>query len=439
MPSDGEDFISRYVALFSGKGKYRGFTDAPTVFIEGNGLYVVSAVTGRYIVLPSAPDARLFGRDKFIGETGKRLNIWILGIGKSRITRKSTVAKKGREILETIDEGMILPEDFTPEAGLSRIQKKYDASRHETRVTWIQDEISIFFDKLKNKEYMAGTDGILSRLYDGHTFRRETKGEGLIEIKYPYFTAFLTSTIYLPTLWTEAMIYQGFLNRFLVFYGRKDHHKPLREYFTEEELREADELTEWLKTLWSYPDFINVAFNKETKEKYDDFMMRIEDEIEKREFGLRESYYGALPDFLVKVAPLYRLARLGIDELNKGKVDFLVVEPQDLERGIFLVNEAWKGFNEALERMTTGIVSEVIEKSELVFRFIVELGGEADRTTLYRRAHAKGMNSEELDKALKELWKRGLTKEEIKRGRTKSTQIIKLTEDGQKYARERFA
>ena len=421
--TDGEfDFVTEYVNFMS------GITDAPKPFIEASALFLISTFCGRRFVFMSLPEAKVFGSE--LADTtmsGRLLNLWFILIGKSRVSRKSTVIGKVEEMIEEIDSELLLPADFTPEAVIRVMSQKF--RNGETRCVWIHDEVSGFFEQLRKADYMVRTDTLLSRIYDGRSYTRTTIGRGNEQVINPYLTCFLASTEYLPTLFDESRIRQGFLNRFIYVVGQREKRLPLRTALTIEEEKKARMLTAWLKTL-NDRDFVTaLSFDKDARDLYEDFEARVENDIITRDLDLREGYYGNLPNLVIRLSGVFRISRMDEYTLATYARPILVVEREDIERAIKYTMRAWDWFNQVITMMQTSAISRPVmteeNKLEMIFKIIKRHGGEVDRTTLYRESK---LLSQELEEVINTLINQGRIIREILQTRGRPRIIYKIVD-----------
>lgn len=346
------DFVSKYKRLLS------AITDAPHFFQESAALFLLSSAVGRRWVFRSVPETKIFGDT--IDKTGKLLNLWFIIIGKSRITRKSSgVIGHVEDICrKVLGEQQLLSKAFTPEFLVKEMSGKlvHTASGPETPCCWISDEIAWFFQQLRRKSsYMTSCDAILSKLYDGHSYSRGTIGRDRETIQNPYLTCLLASTDYLPTLFDELEIRLGFMNRFIYVIGKRMERKPLRtEPLTEDEKREAREIEAFLKALAVRTSVTMLEMTSEAKQVYDSFEEEIEERIANEELGIKEGYYGNLPNLVVRISCLVRISMMQPEEIRNYSKSVLTVEKQDVERAIEYVWKAWDWFEQVIEIMQSG-------------------------------------------------------------------------------------
>jgi hypothetical protein len=352
MQSNNTDFVARYVKLLA------QITDAPQEFQEAAALFLLSTVVGRKWVFRSIPETSIF-LDNTQG-SGKLLNIWFIFIGKSRITRKTSgvmnhVAELSVKVLGT--EKMIT-EAFTPEALIEQMAEMSEPFITGEKVTvcfWISDEIAWFFQHLKKQNsYMTTADAFLSKMYDGATYRRATRSKGEEVVWNPHLSVLLASTDYLPTLFDELQMRLGFLNRFIFVFGERKERKSLRTTpLCDNEKTDVQYIEDFLKALVEKPAVTMLEMDMDAKKLYDTFEENIEDRIHNEKLGLKETYIGQLPNLLVRLSCLYRIARMSLEEVKMFKEPVLLVEPEDVEKATRYVEKAWSWFERVIETVQT--------------------------------------------------------------------------------------
>jgi len=361
------DFIGRYIALLY------AITDAPEEFQEAAALFLISAAAGLKWVFRSIPETPIFTNKH--QNRGKTLNLWIIIMGITRITRKSTgVISHVEDILKDIfGEQPFLSKDFTPEYLVKELANK--TLGFETYCIWIRDEISGFFEQLRRRDsYMTTADAVLSTIYDGFDYIKGTITRGKESILRPYLTCFLASTEFLPTLFQKLQIRLGFLNRFIFVIGKRKARKPLRvRSLTESERSEAEHLKEFLKALINKRHTTVMTMSEDAKQRYDVFEMQIENRLETENLGIKEGYWGNLPNFTIRLSCLYRLSRMTVEEIRNHREDTLSVDLQDVERAIEYVWKVWGWFEEVIEVMLSGKSTETRRLRDKSKEFIVSM------------------------------------------------------------------
>jgi hypothetical protein len=339
------DFVNNYITLLS------RVTDAPREFQEAAALFLISAVAGLKWVFHSLPDSSIFS-NKY-QDQGKPLNIWFIIIGVSRITRKTTGVLRHIEDLlkEIMGDRFLLSKTFTPEFLVKEMSDK--TRDHETHCAWVSDEIAWFFHQLRKKSsYMTSIDAILSTIYDGMTYTRGTIERLKEVILNPYLTCFLASTNYLPTLFHKMHIRLGFLNRFIFVRGSRKERKPLRiRPLTESERADSESLKDFVTALANKRHTTVMVMSEDVKQKYDSFEEEIEERLETEDLGIKEGYWGNLPNFAIRLSCIFRVSRMTAKEIKNHHQSTLSVESQDVERAIEYVWKIWSWFEEVVDIM----------------------------------------------------------------------------------------
>ena len=147
-------------------------------------------------------------------------NLWMLILGETTITRKSTAMKLARDIVMEIDPGALLATDGTYEGIVKAME-----TRSNRASLFYKDEFSSFLSGIIKKDYMSGMVESMILLYDGDIVTRKlTKGD--VTVVDPVFILYgggIRERI-LESL-THDHVYGGFIPRFLFVVGRSDHTK----------------------------------------------------------------------------------------------------------------------------------------------------------------------------------------------------------------------
>lgn len=419
------DFVRKYVRLLS------KITDAPTEFQEAAALFLLSTAAGRKWVFQSIPDTAVFG-DK-IDITGKLLNLWLIILGKTRVSRKTSGVLSHVEGIskKVFGERRLISEAFTPEALIKEMSEKSVRSTTGTLKTvcsWICDEVAGFFQHLKKRDsYMISADAFLSKIYDGSTYTRSTIGRGKETVYNPYLTCLLASTDYLPTLFDELQIRLGFMNRFIYVIGKREKRRPLRtEPLTEEERREVNEIEGFLRALAGKASVTVLEMSNEVKQLYDSFEEKIEERIESEDLGIKEGYCGQLPNLAVRLCCVYRIGRMTPEEIRNYRDPALTVKLQDVERAINYVWKAWDWFGEVVEIIQSAKPSKLREKERAKTAIIEYLSDGTEKHVVEMQKSVirrTGVSPATFYNALKELIREG----KIRRSRKGVYKLVLLT------------
>jgi len=197
-------FVEDYVALAKEQ-----VPEAPVMFHEAIALYILSVVTG--------PNVRL---EMNYGEIYP--NIWILLLGESNITHKSTSMKIALDILLSVCPELDLTGEFNPEGFISELAER--TNENNCRGMLHRDEFGGFMASMA-REYMSGIKDILMNIYDVPRIYTRRLVKNTYVIRYPYLP-FLTATT--PNraqhLFKESDAEDGFLGRFIIV--NADGHNP---------------------------------------------------------------------------------------------------------------------------------------------------------------------------------------------------------------------
>jgi hypothetical protein len=324
------DLIDEYVDWASSS------CDAPKIYHLACGYWVVSSLLGRYVrvVTSYAPE-------------GLMPNLWVLLIGPSRIVRKTTAMRLAESIVKDVDEKLVMPASFTPEA----LYELFNNLQPGDAFSWVKDEFGGFF-KMLEKRYMAGLREILNSLYVGKGETRRLRKEVLKIPDGLYVTAIGT----LPTPPREYIadedFYSGFMNRWILAYAER-REKTIPITFRDDRLlARRNELVEALgRAVESYGgSIVPVSFSARAAQMLSDYDYAVEQEIIRIErtnpTSLWKSYVAETPQFLVKLSVLRRLAR----ERELRSV-IIVVDEQDVQRA----SEDLKVFLDAAKRVVEDV------------------------------------------------------------------------------------
>ena len=332
------DFVETWVGLC------QELTDANEELLEVSGLTALSTVSYN-VIIPMTTDLRPFSENE---NTGKKLNIWTLIIGKTRLSRKTTVMRFLHDfILSVMGPNYLCPYLSTPEALLEEL------SFHPIK-TWLIDEFAIILEQCRKKDYMADFQGILQKLYDGTTITRRTRGRGFLKIENPYFSIMATTTPYTikEKLLDEKMFIHGFLNRFLIIWDEGAKHLvPVGERLLSLlplKNNEIIQLKEKAKKIMK-KEIIFIWFDKETRNLLNQFDQQIYASIKKSTDEVAIAYYGNLTDFIIKISALYRISRAIEKELDKPTI---TVEKEDFTKAYkFIWNTILPSFKTLREQV----------------------------------------------------------------------------------------
>jgi uncharacterized C2H2 Zn-finger protein len=262
-------------------------------------------------------------------------NFYALMIAPSRIGRKTLPLNKGFEIIERVADlindafpdhnpqtDFILPTEGSMEGFTEFLNK------HTKQGCIFRDEFTTLFKNMR-VDYLRGEIEFLSKLYDGTTIKRYTKGSKLEYISGHVVNMLAATTANIFKIMTLAFFVQGLGNRLLFVFGdpefiERDGDKflrtPYQQYrnygrdeYTERFVNEAHKLSEFC------PD--NIFVTKEASELLTEFYNEMQEEAVKRYkqdmTDIESSYRGELGTTALKLATLHCLS-YNFDVITQG-------------------------------------------------------------------------------------------------------------------------
>lgn len=216
-PAAPEDhFVGRWIAYTSGR------TDAAHEYHEAAGLVLLAAATPRL-------RARLAPYPN-----GLATNLYVLLLGDSTTSRKSTTKDFARDVQDRALPGSQSADHFSPEGFVEQL-----ASRPKNSTTLYVDEFGELLNKLHHAKHMAGLRGLFLTVYSGddYTYRRHSKrtrdGAKVADedrIEQPHLSILGATTPAVFDLLTEPDVICGLLPRFAIIMPTG---KPTRRPFFE--------------------------------------------------------------------------------------------------------------------------------------------------------------------------------------------------------------
>jgi hypothetical protein len=328
MPQDLIDLCYEYLSES---------TDSPSIYNLAASYWLASTLLGRSTRLVTAYATK-----------GIAPNLWVMLIGPSRISRKTTVTRLVREIVEELAPELLTAESFTPEA----LYELFSNLRDGESIAWVRDEFNMFFIMLK-KKYMYGVREILNLLYMGLSERRKLRDR---EFRIPrLYVTILGNLPSPPHIYiTDIDFYSGFMNRFLLVYAREREKRYPLIHVSEKARSLRGELVEAYKShIEEYGDsIVPVSTTSNAMKLLDEYDYRVEQEliaIEKENpTTLWKLYYAETPQFLLKMSILRRLTR------GPTEQTILTVEEQDVQRALDDLQKFLEVAKSVVEDVETG-------------------------------------------------------------------------------------
>ncbi|MCW1309285.1 MAG: DUF3987 domain-containing protein [Candidatus Nanoarchaeia archaeon] len=323
--------------------------DAPSIYFKAEGYFIVSTLLGRRQIIYTTYSPR-----------GIRPNLWVLLMGPTRLTRKSTSMELAEDIIKQISPSILIPASFSPEG----LYELFTGMNEGDAVAWVKDELGGFF-KMLEKKYMYGMREILSTIYAG---RGETRKLRSITLKIPdkiYVT--VSSTIPTPPhyYFSEEDFYSGFMNRFIIAYSTRRERKVSILHNDPRVFEMKEEIIARLKKFCKFYDEVGVvisSFSNDARIALENYEEWVESELVRYEREMPNSlfrfYLSGSVNTLMKMTMLRRIAREPLD----GTV--LVSEKQDFDKAFADLQEFLECARQVIEDVQTSAISKPVLTEE---------------------------------------------------------------------------
>ena len=375
-----DHFIGRYVAYASQR------TDAPHEYHEAIACLLLGAATpGVRARLSAWPN-------------GLATNLYVVLVGESTKSRKSTAINEGKRMLRTLEELRIpppvFPDWFSDAALLEQL-----AMRTASPSVWCPDELGQVLEDIERRSQLK--DALLSLYdsppsYDNARHSKRVKGEAEVHedvdrVQKPHWNILGATTEAVFDSLSTRTVQSGLLPRFAFVYPHG--HPPrmgLRESTPSME-GEFSNLAYYLKQLARWAQTVrevDVTFAPGTIEALDRFMVEVEDT------GL--TIVARLPATAVKLAMLSALG----EEIPA--VPRVVVELRDVERAVSLARK-WMRY---AMRFGTEIGGFDIHERKFqqriakVITFLKANGGRASKREIFKHLNISKKDLDELQVTL---------------------------------------
>ncbi len=306
LPKD--HFIQRFMAHGA------EISDAYSEFWFAGGIHALSVIADKKIKLEMRHDKQY-------------TNLYIAIIGKSSLSRKSTVVNKTEEMVCSVMPYLnmaAVPTEFSPEAFTEHLSNFNHAP-------WIRDEAAGVLSLMK-RDYMRGFKDSLMQLYDCKLFYRklrtsQRKGQTDFRVDDPYLNVLFATTDASLGANTELNdTLSGFLARFLFFFpqGKKAKWLPLEEGTAANSIFEAvvrKQLSGIADKMKDLPECTAMHISPEAARYYTEWQRLREEEWTATNDGFCMQIYSRLAPTVTKLAVLFEL----------GSPDFDVAKPIRLE------------------------------------------------------------------------------------------------------------
>jgi hypothetical protein len=198
-PAFHEDhFVSRYVEYVAEQ------TDAALEYGEACGLSLLSlaAVQTRVKLGP-------------YGEHGLPMNLYLMLVGDSTRSRKSTSQRIMRTISEWALPGADLPSRVTTEALIELLAKQSPGA-----ALWTPDEFGVLLAQIGRRDFLRGIEELMLTVYGGDTYTYVKAGDKEVRVNDPHLTVVAASTPEALGMAGPTAQVTGLLPRFGVVFPR---------------------------------------------------------------------------------------------------------------------------------------------------------------------------------------------------------------------------
>jgi len=298
--SEASSFVSQTGSFLRAYEDYStNLTDAPEIYHSLISLNLLSLAVG----------------DRPIAVTPKDIlpNVWLLLVGLSGVSRKTTSANLAKDILPS--GSILLPNEYTKESLIEEL------SSHPQGIG-VWDECGSLLKQLSNpRSYTAGVEDILCLLYSYRSIFRRKLRSGEFTIMNPCFNLLWATTLGKFVRYVSAEnISSGLFARFLIVYGERGCPKSRRNQTDEDSLRRtrAKELLQEVYDFFHSGKIKKFVFDPEALELINAWQAKHEEEIDQIADPEQKDIQGAivtrLGEYLIKFSALYEVDAL----LSKG-------------------------------------------------------------------------------------------------------------------------
>lgn len=149
-------------------------------------------------------------------------NLWMILVAPSSFYRKSYTLSIAEDLIREVDEELVFPREFSPEAFLEILQEK-------SKGVFISYEFKTLID-IMDRSYMSGMKSMLTELYDcPYVYDRKIKDKEIV-IRNPFLNILSASTLnWLENTICEEDVLGGLIPRFLIVTAtKKDKIIPIQ-------------------------------------------------------------------------------------------------------------------------------------------------------------------------------------------------------------------
>lgn len=258
-------------------------------------------------------------------------NIWMILVAPSSFYRKTTAIQVAINIMKSVDENIMLPNEFSPEALLPVLQERPYGSFFFSEFKTLA--------KILEKEYMSYAESLLTTLYDvPPVYTRQLRKESF-QMKYPCVSLLSATTInwFISSL-KEDDIAGGYLPRYMIIPGKVKERwfipppvDMLKKNLIVHKLNNIIELITAHAMIQSKDDelvnanFLRISFTESAFKEYSNWAKEFE--ISCSQNNLIAPFYSRLAIYIIKLAMIEALADgvVQMDTLHFEKAKELIV------------------------------------------------------------------------------------------------------------------
>jgi len=325
-------------------------------------------------------------------------NIWMMCLGKSSISRKSTAVNATNLILESGD--WLKPFHRFP--GMFSTEGLIEEMSEEPRGYMIIDECTQLLVSINQKKYLSDMRDVLCKLYDCVGTRRKLKtSRGKVsefKVENPYAT-FLYATTHESFIGgcSDADLTSGWLIRFLYCYPQyQKDTMGVRDATGDEEIHLGDIASDFWNIAGQIKEYeeIRCSLTPFGFNYFNEWMSKTEADL--LQSGIHGSVFQRYAMYALKMAALYYIGEPGVCESwDKADKKIRIIIPDS-----FLV-ESVRQINDYFLPVSRGVICDVSDAASdnIQNKIIMFLRGEPNRTAKkskllrYIRKPAKEVNT----------------------------------------------
>jgi len=170
-------------------------------------------------------------------------NLWMLLVGDSGESRKTTCISMAHEVMRRVDETIDAPTDGSPEGLLGWLSKRHQQEENNASGIIVAGEFALMLTQYE-RSYAIAMKPLLMELFDVPAIKKRALAKSEFVIPQPRISMLGGVAIeLLPTMSTAEDWLGGFFSRCMLIHGVKDRHEKRGGTPTEGEyLKHADNL-----------------------------------------------------------------------------------------------------------------------------------------------------------------------------------------------------